>query len=144
MHFGENPDEPVLNKRYINGYNHLQMAKTKKCPICKSDLVGRADMKFCSRECKNSYHSRLRKATTDATTRIDRILHRNRSILLEIMGKNTKQKKVDRMLLDLKNFNYDYVTGYHLNSRNKIVNYVYDFSWVIFSTLEVSITRRRS
>lgn len=105
-------------------------------------MKGRSDKLFCSIGCKNEYHIKLRQVTKIATENIDRILHRNRSILLEILGKNLKQKKVNRKLLDAKKFNFHYVTGYYANSKNKIYNYVYDFAWMTFSNREVLIIRR--
>ncbi len=114
------------------------------CKICKAPLHGRIDKIFCSIQCKNRYHFSLRRDTNKAAKISDKILHRNRSILLELMGKNIRQKKVTRILLDQKKFNYNYVTGYYVNSRNKIYNYVYDFSWMIFSDREILIFRKSS
>ena len=114
---------------------------TRKCKLCKKDVKGRSDKVFCSNICKSTYHSKLSKVTNVATSRIDKILHRNRSILLEILGKNRKQKKVDRAFLDNKNFHFDYITHYHINNQGKFVNDVYDFSWMVFSDKEVLIVR---
>jgi len=114
----------------------------RKCRLCKSNLVGRFDKVFCSLSCKNEYHIKLRRATKVATKKVDTILHRNRSILLELMGKNTRQKKMPKILLDKKKFNYTYVTAYHRNNQQKMVNQVYDFSWMIFSDEEVLIRRK--
>lgn len=111
--------------------------------MCKKAVKGRSDKQFCSIECKNEYHVRLLQVTKETTLSTDKILHRNRSILLEVMGKNVKQKKIDRSILDKKKFNYHYVTGYYLNSSNKMYNYVYDFSWMIFSDREILIIRRK-
>ena len=113
------------------------------CKICKSPFSGRTDKIFCTVKCKTAYHEKLTKATNAATASIDKILHRNRSTLLEIMGKNFTQKKVDRALLDAKKFNWHYITNFHINSNNKTVNYVYDFSWIIFSDQEILIKRIR-
>ncbi len=113
----------------------------RKCKLCENQVKGRSDKVFCSNKCKSTYHSKLNKVTNIATARIDTILHRNRSILLEILGKNTRQKKVTRDLLDNKNFHYNYITHYHVNKQGKFVNYVYDFSWMIFSDQEVLIIR---
>lgn len=115
--------------------------KKRKCKLCKSPLLGREGKLFCSVKCKSSYNYRLRKATISATSNIDAILHRNRSILLEIMGKSAKELKISREQLDAKKFNFHYVTQYHLNSNNKMVNYIYDFSWSIFSDQEIYIRR---
>lgn len=113
----------------------------RKCKMCPTFFSGRSDKLFCSTNCKSKYHIKLSKATNDATLKIDKILHRNRSILLEILGKNLTYKKVSRVLLDKKKFNMSYVTSYHINTQNKMVNFVYDFSWMIFSDLEVVIKR---
>ena len=107
-------------------------------------MKGRSDKLFCSIGCKNEYHIKLRQVTKVATENIDRILHRNRSILLEILGKNLKQKKVNRKLLDSKKFNFHYMTGYYINSKNKTYNYIYDFAWMIFSDQEILIVRRKT
>ncbi len=81
----------------------------------------------------------MKKNTLDAAAEIDKVLHRNRSILREIMGKRTTKKKVSRLILDQKKFNYSYFTGFHTNSRNKRINHVYDYSWAVFSDQEVLI-----
>lgn len=119
------------------------MTFPKTCRLCKKSFSGRSDKIFCTVKCKSEYHIKLRKVTLDASISIDKILHRNRSILLEIMGKNSNQKKVDRTLLDVKKFHFGYITHYHINSQKKFVNYLYDFSWVIFSDQEVLIKRIR-
>lgn len=119
------------------------MAYPRKCKMCGGPLKGRSDKIFCKVACKTAYHEKLSKVTNIATENIDKILHRNRSTLLEIMGKNGTQKKVDRKFLDQKKFNWHYITSYHINSQNKFVNYVYDFSWMIFSDQEVLIKRIR-
>ncbi|MBE27089.1 MAG: hypothetical protein CMN33_05325 [Saprospirales bacterium] len=116
----------------------------KKCKICKSVYRGRKDKIFCSVKCKSDYHRKLNEVTLDATTRIDKILHRNRSILLEILGKNKVQLKVERSLLDKKNFKWDYHTSTHVNVQNKLVTYLYDISWILFTDQEVLIRRKRN
>jgi len=118
-------------------------SSSRLCRMCKLPLVGRADKIFCSIECKNEYHVKLRRATAQAVRETDKILHRNRSILLEVMGKNSKQKKVDRKILDRQKFNFNYMTGYYINSQNKMYHIVYDFAWMEFSDGEILIVRRK-
>jgi len=113
----------------------------RTCRLCKNEFRGRSDKVFCSSKCKSTYHIKLNKATNLATHRIDKILHRNRSILLEILGKNKGYKKVSRKELDNRNFNFHYITHHHTNVQGKFVNYVYDFSWIIFSDQEIQIRR---
>ena len=115
-----------------------------ECIICKSKFAGWADKKYCSVRCKSYYHRRLRSVTDLATVKIDRILHRNRSILLEIMGKHSYQKKIPSILLDQKKFNYNYITKYTVNSKGKTYHHVYDFAWMRFSNDEIFIVRKSS
>lgn len=125
----------------INLENISLKRHERLCRLCEKRIVGRTDKIFCSNTCKANYHIKLNKVTAEATERIDKILHRNRSILLEILGKNGTQKKVSKAILDNKNFHFDYITHYHVNAQNKTVHYVYDFSYLIFSDQEVLIKR---
>jgi hypothetical protein len=111
--------------------------------MCKSEIIGRRDKIFCNVRCKSDYHEKLTKVTLQASDRIDKILHRNRSILLELMGKNGIHKKLLKIELDKKKFNWTYITHYHINIQGKEVRYLYDFSYIIFSDQEVLIKRIR-
>ena len=113
-----------------------------KCKICKKVLVGRKDKIFCSVGCKNYYHVNLRRVTYNKAKAIDAILHRNRSILLEILGKHQVQKKVKRLVLVKKKFQFKYLTHFHINKHGKMYRHVYDFAWMEFSDDEVLIIKR--
>ncbi len=115
----------------------------KKCKLCKTSFTGRRDKIFCSLACKNEYHLRLRQATNLATKSIDEILHRNRSILLEVMGKHGTKVKVDSFVLDNKKFNYKFYTGSSTNKEGKTYYHVYDFSYMTFSDQTVMIVRKK-
>lgn len=115
----------------------------KKCKICGQSFFGRKDKLFCTIACKNEYHTKLRAVTQKATNFIDNILHRNRSILLEIMGKNATQKKIERAALDKKKFNYKYHTHTHTNVKGKTYFYLYDFGWMEFSDQQILIVRKK-
>jgi len=112
--------------------------------MCKSVLHGRSDKIFCSVICKSTYHQKLGRVTRDATYKIDKILHRNRSILLEIMGKHKTQCKVPIMMLERKKFNFNYITHYKINKEGKEYRYLYDFSYMTFSDATVLINRKRN
>lgn len=115
---------------------------SRNCRMCRGHFFGRSDKIFCSPNCKAIYHQKLSKVTSSATLEIDKILHRNRSILLEIMGKRKTQIKIPSIILDRKKFNYDYITKFHINSSGKTYHYVYDFAWMKFSDDEILIIRR--
>lgn len=114
----------------------------KTCKICSKKIKGRSDKLFCSVKCKNYYHTNLRKTNIKATYVIDEILHRNRAILLEILGKNRKTIQIDRMVLVKKNFHFKYHTHTHINKKNKTYNYIYDLAWMEFSKDDILIVRK--
>lgn len=114
-----------------------------KCKICSKNIVGRADKKFCSVRCKNYYHINLRKVSNQAVADINKILHRNRSILLELLGKHKIQIKINRLIVEQKKFNFKYHTHFHINSHGKTFYYVYDLAWMEFSDDEILIVRKR-
>jgi hypothetical protein len=58
------------------------------------------------------------------------------------MGKNSQQKKVDRLELEKKKFRFNYFTRSYTNNRGKTYYYVYDFAWMDFSSQEVLIIRK--
>jgi len=115
----------------------------KKCKICKKNVHGRSDKLFCSISCKSRYHHSLSKVTKEAARHIDTILHRNRSILLEIMGKKRLKLKIKRIILEKKKFRFKYHTHSHINSNGKTYNHIYDFAWMEFSDDEILLVRRR-
>lgn len=114
-----------------------------KCKICTNIIVGRRDKIFCSVRCKNYYHTNLRRVTRLAVKDIDVILHRNRSILLEIMGKKKNQIQMARIDLEKKKFHFKYHTHFHINKQGKMYKYVYDFGYMEFSDDKVLIVRTK-
>ncbi|TXE05951.1 hypothetical protein ES711_14010 [Gelidibacter salicanalis] len=120
-----------------------ESTRKRFCKICKSPIKGRSDKVFCGAICKAYYHNKLKEVTNKATASTDSILHRNRSILLEIMGKNGSQIKVLKTVLEKKNFKFHYLTGFYENAQNKRYHIVYDFAWMDFKTGEILIVRRK-
>lgn len=114
------------------------------CEICKGNIIGRKGKIFCSIKCKNTYHLKLRSATRTAVKEIDVILHRNRSILLELMGKYKTQITVNSIELEKKKFNFKYHTHSNKNSKGKTYYYLYDLGWMMFSNDEILIVRKRN
>ena len=56
---------------------------------------------------------------------------------------NITQKKVPRLDLELRNFNFNYITGYYINKHGKVYHYVYDYAWMEFSTQEIMIVKKK-
>ena len=86
------------------------------------------------------YSNRLKKSTRKATYDVDKILHRNRSILLELLLTN-KKREVNKQILEEKGFKFNYCTGVYYNTQNKLCFYVYDFLWYELRDKRVFISK---
>src|SRR6056297_1961202 len=66
----------------------------RRCRLCNTPFKGRRDKIFCTTACKSDYHRKLTAMSNQIALPTDKILHRNRAILYEVMGENTEQKKL--------------------------------------------------
>ncbi|MEZ4775240.1 MAG: hypothetical protein R3D00_18795 [Bacteroidia bacterium] len=111
------------------------------CPHCKNAVFGRANKLFCDIDCKNQYHSALRRKVAEIVRETDKMLHRNYAILLEILGDNSSRKTISRLTLEKKNFHFSCFTGYTSTTRGKICRYLYDFAWIEFNSQKILVLR---
>lgn len=80
-------------------------------------------------------------ANERATERIDAYLHRNRAIIIELLGKKTVKTKFDILELEKKGFKFNFMTGFHINSQGKTLHYIYDYGWMKFSDQQVLVVK---
>jgi predicted nucleic acid-binding Zn ribbon protein len=103
------------------------MAKTaeKVCLECGEKLVGRADKKFCSDQCRISYNNKLNSDETNYVRNVNNALRKNRRILTEL---NTTQKtvSVSREKLLEKGFDFKYFTSTFTTKEGKLYKYCYE------------------
>lgn len=93
--------------------------------------------------CKNRYHRKMRRAQATVRQTIDNFLHRNHTILYELMLEhNAKKIKISRVKLQKAGFRFSNYTGSYLNRQGKTYYHVYDYSWMAFSDNQVLIVRR--
>ena len=99
----------------------------KQCEICKIEITGRSDKRFCSMNCKNKFNNLIRSPKNDIILNIDAILHRNHHILAVLYGKSkTKKIKIPKLVLRRTGFYFSHYTGTYKNNQDKIYHYVYD------------------
>ena len=96
----------------------------KKCLECGEEFFGRIDKKFCSADCRISYHNNINKDKNNFMRNVNRILRKNRKILSELNpeGKITVHK--DKLLA--KGFNFSYFTSEYITKTGKTYKYVYE------------------
>ena len=103
-------------------------------------MQGRSDKVFCSKKCKNDYHSRRRNQHQAYSQPIDRILHRNWVILAEFQ-ESIGKRKFHVPLSDLLDAGFQprYFTTMEVNSKGKTYHYIYNFGWMNFTEKEVLV-----
>lgn len=113
------------------------------CVMCDKELTGRRDKKFCSLQCKNNYRDWRTIENQIATAEIDRRLHRNRTILIELYEEAGTFKFIcPRNRLVRKGFSFKNFTSLNLNKVGKTYFHVYDYSWMEFSSTDVLIVKK--
>ncbi len=96
----------------------------RTCPECGDKIIGRADKKFCSDACRNSYNNALNKDTKNIIRTTNNRLRKNHRIL-ELL--NTKDKtKVTKNSLLKHGFMFDYHTGIYTTKSGSTYFYIYD------------------
>ena len=96
----------------------------ENCLECGEKIVGRADKKFCSDYCRNSYNNKLNKDSKNLIRNINNRLRKNYRILEEF-NPNAKSKATKSQLLS-KGFNFEYITSIYTTKKGTVYYFVYD------------------
>ena len=100
----------------------------RKCLECGDTLHGRADQKFCSDACRNSYNNRTNSDVTSLMRNINNILKKNRKTLLAFT--ENKKTKVSRNALIQKGFNFSYFTHIYTTKKGLTYYFSYDYGYL--------------
>ncbi|WP_299834857.1 hypothetical protein [uncultured Tenacibaculum sp.] len=96
----------------------------RTCLECDEVLRGRADQKFCSDYCRNTYNNKVDKETKNLIRNINNRLKKNYKILSEL---NTKGKtKVSRTKLYDKGFDFKLFTSLYQTKTGNTYFYIYN------------------
>ena len=115
--------------------------KERKCLECGEDFNGRIDKKFCSDQCRNTFNNRLNSEETNLVRNTNRILKKNRRILLDL---NPDQKmNVNREKLLQRGFNFNYVTSYYQTKKGDTYYYCYDLGYIKTGENYYSLVRKK-
>ena len=98
--------------------------KQRLCPVCGDPINGRVDKKFCSDQCRNSFNNKRYSTQNDLVQKINRVLKKNYSILLDL--NKSGKTKVSRSKLLQEGFDFSYFTSTYTTQKNNTYNLVYD------------------
>lgn len=108
----------------INTYHE----NDRHCQECGLILIGRSDKKFCSDQCRASFHNREYSQNSESIRRVNRVLKRNRFVL----GKLAEQGKfqINKKKLEEMGFNFDFYTHLRKKKDGSKVFYCYETGYL--------------
>ncbi len=96
----------------------------KSCPECGEKIIGRTDKKFCSDYCRNAYHNKVNKDSSNLIRNTNNQLRKNHRILEEL-NPNGKTS-VTRTKLLAKGFSFEVFTSIYVTKNGNQYFFVYD------------------
>ena len=96
----------------------------KECLECGDKIIGRADKKFCSDYCRNSYNNKVNKDSKNLIRNTNNRLRKNYKILSE--ANTTGKTKITRSKLLDKGFDFTLFTSIYTTKTGNTYYYVYD------------------
>ena len=98
--------------------------KGKVCLECGDKIIGRADKKFCSDQCRISYNNKLNSDETNFVRNVNNILRKNRRILMEL--NTTGKTVVAQEKLRHKGFDFNYFTSTYTTKEGAVYKFCYE------------------
>lgn len=103
----------------------MQEKSDRKCPECGDVIVGRADKKFCSDQCRNTYNNKLNSDISNTVRNINNILRKNRRILNDL-NKQSGKTMVTKETLLTNGFNFTYHTHTYTTKKGDVYRFCYE------------------
>ena len=108
----------------------------RSCLECGEKIVGRADKKFCSDQCRNAYNNRLNSDTSNTVRNINNILRKNRRILAEL-NKQSDKTMVTRENMLTSGFNFTYHTHTYTTKKGDVYHFCYEQGYLFLPEKEL-------
>jgi predicted nucleic acid-binding Zn ribbon protein len=100
----------------------------KHCLDCDEPMLGRADKKFCSDQCRNNYNNKRNSDVNNLMRNINNILRRNRRIMEELIP--DEKVIVSRDKLNDLGFNFAYITHTYTTRKGAVYHFCYDYGYL--------------
>jgi len=103
----------------------------KECPICENLFSGRADKKFCSNDCKSTFHNKLNSVANNRMRTTDSLLKKNRRVLKSFIERGVH--KVHKSQLWEQGFKFPYLTQVIPQSDGMTYYFCYEFGYTEYA-----------
>jgi len=113
----------------------------KKCLDCGESIKGRADKKFCSDQCRNSYNNRLNSDANNYVRNVNNILRKNRRVLSDLNKEG--KTKIHRDKLIKAGFNFGYHTSQTTTREGSTYKYCYEEGYLPLQNDFYLLVRKR-
>ncbi len=100
----------------------------RTCPECGKSIFGRADKKFCSDLCRNTFNNKYNAASTNLIRNTNHALKKN-YLILESICKEDKAKTTRSALLE-KGFDFNLITSIRTTKKGSAYHFVYDYGYL--------------
>ncbi len=118
----------------------MQIEK-RNCQNCGQVLHGRTDKKFCDDGCRNNFNNQQNSVVNKEVRCINRVLKRNRAILLALLPAGKRQLIVRKESLLLEGFNFKYSTHQGVGPCGTSYQICYDVGLILKENAEYHIVR---
>ena len=108
----------------------------KKCLECGEKIIGRADKKFCSDQCRNTYNNKLNSDASNTVRNINNILRKNRRILKEF-NKQSGKTMVTKEALLTNGFKFTYHTHTYTTKKGDVYQFCYEQGYLFLQDKEL-------
>lgn len=113
-----------------------------QCLLCNAPLVGRNDKRFCDDACRSGYHNREGREQNGFILHINKILKRNRKILIDFYNRNLQV--IDMQKLQENGFLFGFFTSIDVLNGKERICYCYDYGYKVMSKKYVQIIKQNN
>ena len=118
------------------------LVKQRICPECKDPIIGRSDKKFCGDICRTAFHNSAANQRDVTMREINKVLLKNRRILLETASDRNNVSSADIYLLQDLGFDFSYYTHCRPDRAGQVVVYCYEVGYIRNQDNRVQIIRK--
>jgi hypothetical protein len=91
-------------------------------------MIGRADKKFCSDQCRNAYNNKRNSDTNNLMRNVNNALRKNRRILEDLIPDQKAVASKDKLLE--KGFHFGYFTHIYTTKRGAEYRFCYEYGYL--------------